>query len=63
MVYVLDCNTLKRLTYSNVKAAITRARKDRVHEYPSDEGGGMVSDSAEHSLAAKVGYRQYRQQL
>ena len=63
LVYVLDRNTLKRLTYSNVKAVITRARKDRVHEYPTDEGGGMVSDSAEHSLAAKVGYRQYRQQL
>ena len=57
LIYVIDRKTLRRLTYSNIKAAITRARRDTVHEYPTDDGGGTVSDSAEHSL--EVGYRQY----
>ena len=57
LVYVLDRDTLKRLTYGNVKAAITRARRDTVYEYPTDNGEGEVSDSAEHSPEAD--YRQY----
>ena len=57
LIYVIDRKTLRRLTYSNIKAAITRARRDTVHEYPTDDDGGTVSDSAEHSL--EVGYRQY----
>ena len=59
LVYILmiDRNTLRRLTYSNIKAAITRARRETVHEYPMDDDGSTVSDSAEHS--PKAGYRQY----
>ena len=59
LVYVLDRDTLKRLTYGNVKAAITRARRDTVYEYPVEDGGGEVSESAEHSLEAD--YRQYEE--
>ena len=59
LVYILmiDRKTLRRLTYSNIKAAITRARRATVHEYPMDDDGSTVSDSAEHS--PKAGYRQY----
>ena len=57
LVYMLDRQTLKRLTYSNIKAAITRARRDTVHEYPAEDGGASLSDSAEHSPTAD--YRQY----
>ncbi len=58
LVYVLDRKTLRRLSYSNIKAAITRARRDTILEYPTDDtSGGTVSDSAEHS--PKAGYRQY----
>ena len=57
MIYVLDHSTLKRLTYSNIKAAITRAKRDEVYEYPVEDGGGMVSDSAEHSHLREAGYR------
>jgi hypothetical protein len=52
LIYVLDRSTLKRLTYSNIKAAITRAKGDIVHEYPVEDGGGTVSDSAVHSSEA-----------
>ena len=57
LIYVLDHSTLKRLTYSNIKAAITRAKRDEVYEYPVEDGGGMVSDSAEHSHSYEAGYR------
>ena len=45
LVYILDCDTLKRLTYSNVRAATTR--KDTVYEYPIEDGGAALSDSAD----------------
>ena len=57
LIYVLDRSTLKRLTYSNIKAAITRAKRDVVLEYLVEDGGGMVSDSAEHSYSREAGYR------
>ena len=57
LIYVLDRNTLKRLSYSSVKAAITRARKDMVHAYPTEGDGGTVAESAEYSL--EVDYKQY----
>ena len=56
LVYVLDCNTLRRLTYSNVKVTITR--RDTVYEYPMEStGGAAISDSADHSSVTH--YRQY----
>ena len=58
LVYVLDRDTLKRLTYSNVKAAITRVKRDTVYEYPTEDGGGTVSDSAVHS--PETDYRQHK---
>ena len=56
LVYVLDRNTLRRLTYSNVRATITR--RDTVREYPMESAGGAaLSDSAE--LSSVTLYRQY----
>ena len=57
LIFVLDHKTWKRLTYKNVKAAISRARGETVHEYPISDGGGAVSDSAVHSLAITTARR------
>lgn len=59
MVYMLDRNTLKRLTYNNLRATITR--RDKVHEYPAEDGGASVTDSAEHSPTAA--YNRYNGEL
>ena len=59
LVYVLDRNTLRRLTYSNVRATITR--RDTVHEYPAEDVGAALSDSAEHSSVTH--YRQYEEYI
>ena len=55
LVYMLDRKTLKRITYSNIRAVITR--RDTVQEYPAKDGGAL-SDSVECSPAAD--YKQYR---
>ena len=55
LVYMLDRNTLRRLTCSYIRATITR--RDTVHEYPAEDGGTSLTDSVEHSPAAD--YRQY----
>ena len=56
LVYVLDRDTLKRLTYSNVKAAV--ARRGTVREYPMEDGEVSLSDTAEYYSPA-THYRQY----
>ena len=50
LVYLLDGDTLKRLTYSNIRAAITR--RNTVREYTFENAGAALSDSAEHDHTA-----------
>jgi hypothetical protein len=48
LVYILDGDTLRRLTYSNIRAAMTRRNTDTVHEYPFEAG---LTDSAGHTAS------------
>ena len=52
LVYVLDHTTFKRLTYRNIRATISRARRHTVHDYPAVNGGVTLTDSVEYSLTA-----------
>ena len=53
LVYTLDRNTLRRLTYRNFKAAMYSTR-DVVQEYPTEVG--ELSDSFISSMGHKTSY-------
>ena len=55
LVYTLDCDTIRRLSYSNLVATL-RERPDTVREYPAEAGG--ISDSVTSREA--VNYKRTR---
>ena len=55
LVYTLDCDTIRRLSYSNLVATL-RERRDTVREYPAEAGG--MSDSVTSREA--VNYKRTR---
>ena len=56
LVYVLDRDTLKRLTYSNLVATLCR-RKEEVHEYPVERS--WRSDSVLSSEGSETPYKRF----
>ena len=57
IVYTLDRNTLRRLTYRNFKAAMHSTR-DTVQEYPVE--AGEISDSFVSSTGHKTSYKMFK---
>lgn len=51
LVYILDGDTLRRLTFSNIKVALTRRNIHTVQEYAFENVGAGLSDSAEHTAS------------
>ena len=51
LVYILDGDTLRRLTFSNIRVALTRRNTDTVQEYAFENVGAGLSDSAEHTAS------------
>ena len=60
LVYPLDCDTLRRLTYSNLVATLC-GRRDEIQEYPAETGGLSESvTSGEISVATNYTYKSVR---
>jgi hypothetical protein len=52
LVYTLDCDTIRRLSYSNLVASL-RERRDTVREYPAEVGGMSESVTSREAVNYK----------